>query len=517
MTRNYVSCLSAILIGCLAWMLASCSSDAELYDYVSANDAMVARMDLTTVIDNTGSHIKSGGVELSPSLQKLTVLLMSGRDREHFDNLLAVQGVDLSNIVVSVDSHMEATVTIKVTDHKKFKEYLQNVTYGDVEESEEKGYTVYRLGSGGTIFVTGNTACALIADRNVDVSDVEARKEAAKAAPLQPWQKKCLAEGKTFNMLMNLAEYVQLARSSFGSDFNFGALKAGYDDAQLTHAFAKVNFTLEGLELSGTVAMVDADDKPLVSKYAGLKVDTSLLKYASADDMFVTMAAVPGTIQRDDVLNQMFVEMGGYRQFGIDRETVATISNVLSDVDGTVMLAAGPKNMLKINTTAGWDAVMAVQMKPGMAGKYINQIKSLIDATNTSMTDLAGQYAAIGYRGYKPKTVAYTETDSALVVTVPQIGEIYVKVIGNTLIASLSPVSERGDCTIAAGEFAGMSSGTIVRVPRRSVLSSIMQLPFGIDISYVSDSQTAHLSVRETDAEGRMLENVIKLVAGQSR
>lgn len=517
MIRKNAYCLMTLLMCSMAWMLASCSSDTELYDYVSAEDAVVARIDLTTVIDNTGSEIKPGGIELSPSLQKLSVYLMSGRDREHFDNLLAVQGFDLNNIVVSVDSHMEAAVTLHVTDRKKFKDYLQKVTYGDVQESEEKGYAVYRLGTNATIFLTGSTACALLADRNVDVSDVEARKEAAKAAPLQSWQKKALAEGKTFNMLMNLSEYSRLSSTALGSGFSLGALKAGYDDTQLKHAFAKINFSLEGLELNGTVSIVDEDDKPLVSKYADLKIDTSLLKYASADDMLVTMAVVPGSVNWREILNQMIVEMGGYRQYGIDRETVNTIGDVLSDIDGTVMLAAGPKNMLKFNTTAGWDAVLAVQMKPGMAQKYVTRIKSLIDATNATMADLAGQYAAIGYRGYKPRTVTYAESDGSLVVTLPDAGEIYVKVIDNTLLASLAPVTERGGCAIAPGDFDGMSSGTIVRVPRQNVFSSIMQLPFGIDLTYMSDSQTAHFSIKETDTEGRMLENITKLIAGQAR
>ncbi len=517
MNRCYGYLWGALLIMCMAMMSASCSSDADMYENVSADDVVIARGNLTTVIENTGSEIKSDGVALSPSLQKLSVYLVSGRDRQRLDNLLAVEGVDLSDAVVSVNQHMEASVTMKVTDGKKLRKYLQKVTYDDMQESEEKGYTVYRLDSGHTVFVNGNTACMLVADRHVDASDLEARKEAAKSAPLQSWQKKALAQGSTFNMLMNLSEYTKLVETNYGYGFSLGALKVGYDEEQLEHAFAKINFSLDGIRLDGTLAIVDEDDQPLQSKYAGLSVDASLLKYASADDIFVTMTAVPGSVNWSQIINQLIVEMGGYRQYGLDRATVENICNVLSDIDGTVMLAAGPKNVLKINSAAGWDAVLAAQMKPGMAEKYVQQIKGLVDATNANFANLAGQYLALGYRGYKPKLIACEESDGGLDISVPNFGDVHLRVIENTLIASLAPIAERGDCAFTADEFAGMSGGTILRVPRQNAFSSILQLPFGIDLTYFSDSKTAHLMFKETDTEGRMLENIIKFIAGQSR
>ncbi len=517
MIRKYVFCLASVAVGCIALMLASCSSDANMYDYVSSDDAVVVQCDLTKIIDNTGSKITADGVELSPSLQKLSTHMLSGRHRQHFDDLLSVKGIDLRNIVVAVNEQMEATVTFKVTSKGKFKEYLQKVTYDDVQESEEKGYTIYRIDNERTVFLAGSIACMLVADRNVDASDMETLKKQAKSDPLSSWQKKALRQGSTFNMLMNLSKYMRLIESNVGYGFSLVGLKAGYDEAQLEHAFAKANFTLDGLELTGTIAMVDDNDKPLESKYAGLKMDTSLLKYASANDIFVEMTAVPGTVNWPEILDGMIVEMDGYRQYGIDHETVNAIGDVLSDIDGTVMLAAGPKNILKANTTDGWSAVLAAQMKPGMADKYMTQVKNLIEATNASMADLAGEYAAIGYRGYKPKTVTCTDTADGMKIELPEAGTVYLKVIDDALVASLAPVTASSDCQIAADEFEGKSCGMVLHMPRNNALSGIVQLPFGIDVKYVSDSHTAHFTAKETDAEGRMLENIFKLIAGQSR
>lgn len=46
------------------------------------------------------------------------VYLVSGRDRQHLDDLLAVKGMDLSNVIVAVNEHMDATMVFKVTDQK---------------------------------------------------------------------------------------------------------------------------------------------------------------------------------------------------------------------------------------------------------------------------------------------------------------------------------------------------------------------------------------------------------------
>lgn len=87
-----------------------------------------------------------------------------------------------------------------------------------MQQSEERGYTIYTLDKTRTVYISGNTACMLVADRSVDVSDIETIKERAASAPLQQWQKEALKQGSTYNMLMNVPKYSHLAEEVLAQD-----------------------------------------------------------------------------------------------------------------------------------------------------------------------------------------------------------------------------------------------------------------------------------------------------------
>ncbi len=497
----------------------SCSSGDDLYQYSSSDDLTVMSMNIQSIVDNAGCTVDKDGINLSESLQTLmSQMVRRPSEREELNKILACQGIDLSQMVLSVSNNLEPALTFKVTNQKNFKSYLESISYGELTESEEKGYTIYTIGGSSAIFLTSNIACLLFSEhKTVSATDIATLKERAQNTPLQKWQKETLESGKTFNMLLSFAAAKDLMNKyNSATPFSYNQFSMAYDPAALETAYLTVNSTLEGVKLSGDFNVVGNDGKPLESKYAKSEVNLDLMKYAGEKDIMLAIGAVPAGVDYADLLKQMVNEMGGPSAFGLDNQSLSIIGAVLNNLDGTVMLAAGPDNLMKINSPAGWSAVLVAEMKDGAAKQYVEMAKNFIDINNEHMSDMAADYRKMGL-SYSPKTIETSYTDGKLAVQLPGGGTLNVQAIGNDFVATLGEISTAGGCKIDTTPLKGATGGVIIDLPRYNAFSSFMTFPFGINLSTISYADKTTFSLSETETEGLLLDNIFKFVASQMR
>lgn len=496
----------------------SCKSGDDLYQYASADDLIVMQGDMQTIIDNAGCSLGKDGISLSAALQKLVPQIASRpRDRESLNNILAVKGIDLSQIVISISPNLEPSITFKVTNQKNFKSYLEANSYGSLTETEDKGYTIYSFDTNYAIFLTDNIACYLFSqNKTISVNDIITLKEKAQNSPLSKWQIAGLESGKTFNLMLGFKSLANLMNKyNPSTPVNFQAFSMAYDPDVLENGYFFLNSTLQGLSFSGEAYVLDQQGDIATPKFKGAEVNMDLLKYANEKDIAVIMGAVPGNIKWSEVLNQAVNEIGGPRAIGLDSTSLQVLGELLDNLDGTVMLAMGPVNAQKVDEINGWTGVLVAEMKPGQAQKYVELAKNFIDVTNESMNSLANSYRQMGIVGAKTKTFDTTYENGQLIVNAPDGGAIYIKADGNNFIASLGPISTDGGCKIETSVLQGTYGGLVIDMPRYNAFSSLMSFPFGVNINYLSVDNKIVFSLAETETEGLLLDNIFKFIASQ--
>lgn len=520
MKQVLTSKMLALLLACMALLpFYSCSGGSDLYQYSSSDDLVVVSGNAQTIIDNAGCTLDKNGIQLSSSLQTLmSQLVPSARDREAYQKVLAIQGADLNRMVLAVSSNLEITLTFKITNQKNFKAYIESISYGTMKESEEKGYTVYDFDAPGAIFINNNVATLMFsANKRVNVNDIITLKDRVSKAPLQSWQKKALEAGSTFNFLLSYGGIKEVMNKyDTQSPFDFKQFSMMYDPEQLATAYLTIQASLDGVKLSGQTQVLTKDGKQLESKIKGAEVNLDLLKYANDKDIMLFIGAVPGGQDYSQLLKSMINEMGGPSAFGLDAETIGAIGAVLNNLDGSVMLAAGPIDGMKaLASPEGCTAVLAAEMKEGMAQHYVEMVKSFVDIQNEHMSSMAADYQKMGLSGYRAKTIETSYTDGKLSIKIPQGGTVNIQAIGNDFVAALGPITTDGGCKIDTTPLKGSWGGFIIDLPHYNAFSSLMSFPFGINLTSVSYPDKTTFSLSETETEGLLLDNIFKFVASQ--
>ena len=142
--------------------------------------------------------------------------------------------------------------------------------------------------------------------------------------------------------------------------------------------------------------------------------------------------------------------------------------------------------------------MLAAQMKEGDAEKYVSMLHQQL-----------AQYPA-EYLG------ELTLSNGVLTLQNPMIGKLTANADGNNFVLMLGETRAKGVCAIEAKDFAGASAGGVINVPKDNLFSSLIRLPFGVNLTSMSYNDKPSLTtIEETDATGLFLDNIIKLAAGQ--
>ncbi len=472
--------------------LIGCSDDNAdgLFDYVSDNEIAVITGNATDIIVNAGCTVSdTKGVKLSPNMLRIMGLVTG--DTQKVENVLKFPGIDLSTAVAAVSNDRDPIFMFNLTDRDKFTTWLEDNELFDADDrSTSDGYTIYRVDGRTSLLIKDKTAWILSHKRGDGeaVKALNARRDKAAAAPLAAWKKERLEEQSTLSAIIGMEQWYKVVQSVSGmSGGDFSGLAYGYDPEQLQKASIWIKSELKGTELKGSAKVVDAAGNVMTNSMS-VKADPSIMKYATPDDMAVTMVAIPGDVDWFELINK-YTQAAGIRN--IDRSTLAIISSVLGSIDGTAMIAAGPVNFNNINRLDGWHLVLAAQLRSGKADEYVGTLQLLCEQQGIP---------------------SHMEGD-VLKIDIDDMGTLQVKAEGNDFVASNAPVTTAGGCPVSASVFSGKCGGMVITFPKDNPYARMVNLPFGAKLEMLSTPEEQTFCFGLTETDGNMLENIIDFAA----
>ncbi len=252
--------------------------------------------------------------------------------------------------------------------------------------------------------------------------------------------------------------------------------------------------TLDGVAARGKGSFYTADGEKIVNRAKIRPVNTSLLRYAK-EDAAVMMFSWPDSVDWHQALEQI---NGSLAQAGVDLDThMATMTaSVLENIDHTIMLSGRVADMAALGSPQGWSGTVAVDFREGKAYEYSELIRAMADNF-----------------GLAPRN----ESDGSFSVTIPDSGfDIHVKVDGNTLIASSSPIQASDKNASFARAFDNTLGGMVLDIPKDNPLAQFVSLPFGMNISYTASAEEIVFDFSQTSAQGMLIDNFIKYFADRT-
>ena len=488
--NKILSSLAAVAL--MALSLTGCSGEQGtdgLFDYVSDNEVAVITGDATDVLVNAGCTVsESEGVTLSPTLLRIMERLFD--DYGTVEKVLKFPGINLSSAVLAVSNDRDPIFMFTLSDRAKFDAWLgETGAFDDDDRSTSDGYTIYKLDSRSSLLIKENTAWILSHGRGDGeaLKALKARRDKAARTPLAAWKKERLEEHSTLSAIINIEQWYEVVRSMSGMPgVDFSNMAYGYDPEQLQNACIWVKSDLKGPEWKGTAKVMDASGNVMTNTKAK-KADTSIIKYATADDLAVSMVAFPGDVDWYDMLSKYFQSIG----LTGEQDKLAIVSSVLGSIDGTVMIAGGPLNFNRIDRLDGWHLVLAAQLRPGKADEYVGTIQLLCDQQG----------------------IPSRMEGDVLKIDIPGVGTLQIKADGNNFVASTAPITTAGGCPVSASLFSGKWGGMVIVFPKDNPYARMANLPFGAKVEFFSTADEQTYSLGLTDTEGNMLENIIDFAA----
>lgn len=488
MKKTLLTRLAGAMFAAVAMCFSSCSSSSssDVYALASSDDLAVAKVNASTLATNAGGTVTPTGIDFPADI-------MSTMSKD-VRTLLAAQGIDFENIVVNVDATKNVGVTFIITDQKAFDDYITEV-FPNTAAKEEKGYTFRAIGDETILFTHSGVGYMVQADNN-GVDRLIETLDNAKKNPLKPWQKAALEEGNALGLVYNTGVMMDMLMKMRSFDASSNAVfSMQFDSAEFANSFIKLNCSLDGAKLAASTQIVNANGNALKSKLNTPDIDSSLLKYANANDQFVAMMSMPKDMDWQAFTKGM-IEMVAMqtRNYNLNNPAIiSSVASVLENIEGSVMLGFGVNGTAKLNDI---DCVLAVQFKEGKAADYLQQIYAM-----------ASMYGAM-------VQASVTYSDNSLVVKA-QGYEVYGKADGNAMVLSLSPISTDGGCAIDKNIFAGKTIAMGFDIAKGSSLAGVFMMPFGIQGSFSGIDSSTSANVEETGVTGGFIENILRATANK--
>ena len=470
----------SILFLAAALLMCACSKKTDLLHCASGSDMIIASVNLAEIYENAGCTVSETGVQLSDALAKI-----DRKTSGEIAGIINIPGIDLSEIVLSMPDATTVAISMHVTNQTAFADYLK--AKDDIEASDDNGIDEYSAPNF-HLFIEDGIA-TLVSGPGADYSTLRQLQEEARKTPVTDMQRSHLCDGNAANVLFSIKKFYSLLPPEYLDNFVLGK----YNREQIEDAYAALAISLSGLKLEGSLAFYDKDNNKIESPDSPGSVDTSLLQYASAADIAAAIVAMPKDFDWSGTFNKI-TGSSPYRS-GLDPMIVEVIAEILGNIDGSIMLAGGPKTALGIQELSGWDAVAAVQFKEGVARDYFEQIKTM---ATESLSGIA--------------TITDATADK-FTLSIPNAGTFYVECSGNMLLASLSPIEKSGKCPVKASDFSGCNGALVIELPKDNVFSSLVRFPFGIHAAYTSKGNEINLTIEETETDGLFLDNLIRFVS----
>lgn len=468
---NRISNLITAALCLLMASLCACSSDNDdMYQFAAADNMVIMSLSPEQIVKNAGFTIGPDGMQAPESLERIV------GNNKSINTMLQIKGIETSNILFTADiannEIADAIMVARVKDKGAVTKFLESQHY--TKEASADSYDIYDVK--GAALMLGDELLVMI--ENTPVSDCAAKlseiKNRAAQQPLKDWQKDILDDDETIRLIMKTSK-MQMIHSGIFMERIFNTINDKIYGVNASEIYSVVTAKLNGNTLEGENKVCDSNGKDLKMKGDIPKIDTSLLKYCHEGDQLIFVTSAAALVDWKDIL----AEVTG------SKAEAALASNILADIDGTIMLSGGVTDINNVisNSRNGFQITIAAQFKD--AKKYAEQIEMLTKGQSTSYGDV--------------KTVR-----------LPHWPEISYTVKGKTIILSIgAPITDTGAKVFKGTDFSGKINVFDLRLPANDAKVTLTPLPFSPNFSVVTDTKNSKFKVVLDGSDTPLIEQLL--------
>lgn len=466
--------LMALLLTALLSLGACAGKKYDLMKYVSDSDAVTVTGRMADVLRNAGAKVDGDHWKVTPQLRRLLDEAHDdfyvGLDAEHVTYTLNLaDGYCIMTCGIYDVSHMRQSLMgpmrmHRVDDAEGLELYTDNNKYYFAIDGD------MLIGFGG---FNGQTAAEVLSTAAANAAE----------HPLPAWKQELLDGASTAQALVNI-EALKAAVPSMQLNF------PGYDPEALASATVAMSAQLEKDSFTLTARLHNAEGTVMTNELQLPDVDLSMLDYAPAPAVAAVVAPIKQQKDLRAILNNLFTQTVGFPPQPEAENNINAVADFVGKIDGTLMIAAGPTELLRATSLQGWAVTIAVQMAPGAAAEYVAMAAQSMASAPGATIPVEG-----GFR-----------TD-ALELGAP----LTIKADGDVLLISTLADPRRGSDHpyIDASALRGTLGGWIVRLPKDHPVMALLGSAWGLDMTLTSTQQEMKLSVDLTGTDKPMFEALI--------
>lgn len=473
MKKKCFSALYAVICIGLAFVSAACGGkEASVDEFTklgAADDAVVVSGHVSDILTNAACVAGAQGIELSPALAKIIDKGASPREKKEIDLALMIRGVDFDNCFFKLTPAEDYVLAFGLNDAASFRQWMVEDMECEAPVNEE-GYNVYTLDSQLKLFATQGAAYLVYCnDGDCTLQAFAMLKEKASANPLAAWQIDALKQQKTCVALVNARKFIEAV-----GEANFNAAGNQYIDIETAKkGYAEITANLQGMKFNVEAKFRSAEGDVIKAKGDFKTIDVNVFEYINKSDNIVMALNLDGDIDWKQVITAIDAQSGGQLSRGSNKAVVDKVTEVLGNVDGTVFVAAHPKELIRFASGPQyWNATVGAQMKKGSAAGYIQEISALARNFGISVADESGVTVI--------SLAPYT---------------FYLKDVDGMFVLSTQPVDAKGGSIFDQSYFKGEVVALEAAFAEGTVLPNGQKLPFKPIIALSCDGETISFDV----------------------
>lgn len=389
------------------------------------------------------------------------------------------------------------------------------------------------------------------------VKAIKAQLKAAKkqSVALVPWKKNLLTENHTVTLLLDtksIWDAVQEQDAALAA-FELGdfVMDERYNDLYIT-----ARYDVEGPAVKVSGSLLDRSGQVLpIPFFNTANINPAFLRYTNPDNILAASWAVPQGLDYMRLANH-YASLAGGKLSDSELQVISSLVPYLKKIEGaTISVAAGPLDIANIDYTSKWDIVVSASLQPGVAQELYNliimaaslnefQVKqfpdyAVIDVKYVHHYDYDSMVDTIPWEDAACDSVAICDEiaedcDSVAgydyepwdeeysAVPVYDEFKVYLKVVGNDLVAATRDITTTGESVFDAAMFENNAAVMAGKIPLDGRLyNTVMELgqipaelrpPFGVQSDIVISSTEASWSFSLTDNNGRFVEELAKYI-----
>ena len=496
--------------------LSSCSKHSKTLDFIPADADFVVGINVADVLENAGCEKKDGAVLMAGPLAKL--MNLGGEEGTQARAFFEGGFIDLDGVFITGSFSGDVFMMASVKDEDQLRRYFKD---NDWDVDHAGGFSYARRGKyGPAIFWDENILAASMQSwRDVDrqLAPIKEMMRRAEKRPLSEvgWKADILSSKHAAGAYVALENLPSIIKSEIR--------KAGAGQAaQLLDCSLCATLDLSGSKAEFRLSYRDTDGKQCemgkeYMKYLR-KIDTGMLEYLNRYDVAMAACGLSGDMPWKEILEPIATASRDKDA----KEGIAMVLPYLQAWDGTFIVAGGPRKGIESLSASerqfndNWDIVAAVQLKPGKATQFTNDLRTLVEGASNQYSGENYEYDPVQQTFVAvpahPMVQCAAYSGNGLKIDFYNGPTVYVKPEGNTLVAATRDIAKGDSPAIKKDLVSGQQSVLVADLPKDYSILKHFGASWGLRLVSKIDSGETLTTLELSGADKPLLESILSLV-----